>query len=118
MKTYRISDDILQQKSFEALSGGNPYKKICIHFYVDMEDRYLLRDGAVLTEPELNLEYINTAKKDIQSGYNDRMVGYYDKWYRYERADEGRAYDIGCRLAMENPKCSDEFHIIEVNHCL
>lgn len=117
MRKNKIPDSILQQKSFEALSRGNPYKKIFTHFYVDMQDRYLLQNGSVKTEEELNLAYIDTAKKDIQSGYNDRMVGYYDKWYRYSRADEGRAYDIGCQLAMESPDCSDEFHIIEVNNC-
>lgn len=116
MKKSRIPNDVLQQKSFEALRGGNPYKKLFTHFYVDMQDRYILQDGSIKTEAELNLEYANTAKKDIQSGYNDRMVGYYDKWYRYTRADEGRAYDIGCQLAMKDPECSDEFHIIEVNN--
>lgn len=43
------------------------------------------------------------------------MVGYYDKWYRYSHADEGYAYDVGQRLATENPKCSTEFNIIEYN---
>lgn len=116
MRKKALSEDILEKKTVEALMRGNPYKKISVHFYKDMQDHYILQDGSVKTEAEINLVYMNTAKRDIQSGYNDRMVGYYDKWYRYERADEGRAYDIGCQLAMDNPKCSEEFHIIEINH--
>lgn len=116
MRKTKIADDVLQEKAFEALNGGNPYKKLCTHFYMDMQNHYILPDGSVKTEVELNLEYIKTAETDIQSGYHDRMVGYYDKWYRYTRADEGRAYDIGCQLALKNPECADEFHIIEVNH--
>lgn len=62
---------------------------------------------------ELVDSYRDTASKDIEVGYRDRMVGYYDKWYRYSRQDGGRAYDMGVKLALANPKCKQEFHVIE-----
>ena len=42
---------------------------------------------------------------DTQHGYNDRMAGYYDKWYRYNRLDEGAAYDRGCVNAVNSVGC-------------
>lgn len=58
-------------------------------------------------------------KKDRMAGYTDRKVHYYDKWYRYNRWDEGRAYDEGCKQFLDEPhtdKWFDEdenFRIIE-----
>lgn len=89
MEKYTIEKGILEEKALKLLAKGNPYKKRCTHFYVDMQDRYIMKNGSVKTEEELNLTYMDTAKHDIQSGYADRMAGNYDKWYRYERADEG-----------------------------
>ena len=39
---------------------------------------------------ELNVkgEALKTAERDITIGYRDRLVGYYDKWYRYNRKDQ------------------------------
>ena len=50
---------------------------------------------------------------DIRAGYCDRISGYYDKWYRYNRVDEGCSYDIGCRQAVESGNCPKEFTLIE-----
>jgi hypothetical protein len=36
-----------------------------------------------------------TIKQDIEKGKADKKAGYYDKWYRYNRNDEGTAYDEG-----------------------
>ena len=44
------------------------------------------------------------------------MGGYYDKWYRYNRYDEGRAYDEGVKIATTYKKCPSEMHIIEIEH--
>ena len=46
---------------------------------------------------ELNVkgEALKTAERDIEIGYRDRLAEYYDKWYRYNRKDEGKAYDKG-----------------------
>lgn len=54
-----------------------------------------------------------TAKKDEAAGYRDRKAGYYDKWYRYNRADNGAAYDKGCVRAVNEGKCADDFVLIE-----
>ena len=35
-------------------------------------------------------------EKDRKRGYEDRKAHYYDKWYRYNRPDDGKAYDEGC----------------------
>lgn len=92
----------------------NPYIKKSIKYFVDGEPRYLYFDIS-MTKKEIDDAYFETALKDLTNGYKERMVGYYDKWYRYCHADEGRAYDAGQKIATENPKCSDEFNIIECN---
>jgi len=48
---------------------------------------------------------------DEQRGYSDRRAGFYDKWYRYNRADDGAAYDKGCVRAT-NGKCPEYFTLI------
>ncbi len=54
-----------------------------------------------------------TTVKDFQAGKRDRCAGYYDKWYRYNRADDGAAYDAGCKAAIDSGKASDHVTIIE-----
>lgn len=53
------------------------------------------------------------AKKDAAAGYRDRKAGIYDKWYRYNRADNGAAYDAGCVKAVNEGNLPDHFQIIE-----
>ena len=105
----------IEEGALKALSLGNPYLKQATHFYVGMKSQYIY-NGGVYSEEELNSIYFSTAFSDIKNGYKDRSVGYYDKWYRYNRADEGRAYDIGVQLALKEKKCPVEFHIIECNY--
>ena len=50
---------------------------------------------------------------DFDRGYNDRLAGYYDKWYRYNRVDDGALYDSGCVAAVSTGKCPDYFTLIE-----
>lgn len=38
-----------------------------------------------------------TNVNDFNSGKRDKKAGYYDKWYRYNRKDDGQAYDNGFR---------------------
>lgn len=99
----------------KALLSGNPYKEKSVLFFFDKEERYIFA-GEVFTADQLDNEYRKTAEKDIVNGYNERSVGYYDKWYRYTRADQGRAYDLGVREAANNEKCTNEMHIIECIH--
>lgn len=60
-------------------------------------------------------------KKDIEKnsdekrGYSDRKAGFYDKWFRYNRKDDGAAYDRGCVKAVDSGKCPDYFTLIEYN---
>lgn len=93
----------------------NPYKEQSIKFFVDREARYIYRDGKVYTEEEINEAYKKTFEHDKEMGRKDRLVGYYDKWYRYNRADQGYAYDQGVKEALNDPTCAEEMHIIPCN---
>ena len=53
-----------------------------------------------------------TKSSDEKRGYSDRKAGYYDKWYRYNRADDGAEYDRGVRRAVDG-KCPEHFTLIE-----
>ena len=92
MTRERLSS-MVKELSKRALLSGNPYKKLSINFFIDREPRFIYGDK-VYTEKDLDEAYLETARKDIKKGYLDRKTGYYDKWYRYNRADEGRAYDL------------------------
>lgn len=65
-------------------------------------------------------DYTETQYKELQAkyekkGYEERMVGYYDKWYRYYTFDNGKSYDKGCMRAVETHKCVPDCTIIECN---
>lgn len=53
-------------------------------------------------------------ERDEAQGYRDRIAGYYDKWYRYNRPDDGAAYDAGCVRAVDSRKCGEFFILINV----
>lgn len=115
----RITEKLKKQfenKAKELCAEYNPYIKNCIEYAIDGSPRYLYGDVS-LTKEQIDAEYIKTASKDIQKGYEERMVGYYDKWYRYSRSDEGCAYDAGQRIASSSPKCPEHFNIIEIAEC-
>ena len=38
---------------------------------------------------------IEQAERDYNHGANDCKLGVFDKWYRYNRDDDGRAYETG-----------------------
>lgn len=44
------------------------------------------------------------ALADIHAAYQDCKQGYYDKYYRYKRNDNGLAYDIGWTYANQKYK--------------
>ncbi len=94
------------------LESGNPYILKAVRFFIDAEEHYIYADE-IMNKEQIDKAYLKTAIHDIKYGYKERMVGYYDKWFRYTRADEGRAYDLGVKLALENPKCCENMHIIE-----
>lgn len=51
---------------------------------------------------------------DFMSGQRDKKAGYYDKWYRWNRNDEGKAYDDGFRSVSTNA----DINIIECMHSM
>ena len=44
-----------------------------------------------------------TSTRDYKSGERDAEGGFYDKWFRYNRIDEGAAYDAGFQFATKHP---------------
>lgn len=63
------------------------------------------------------VDSVNDAEEDdIKYGYRDRMAGVYDKWYRYNRKDGGRNYDLGQRLAAKEKNAPENVQFIEVMH--
>lgn len=107
-----ITEKRVKELAEECLKHGNPYKAKATEYYRGSEPMYLCF-GKSMTAEEIDEAYLDTAMHDIRNGYNERMVGYYDKWYRYSHMDEGRAYDYGVREAVKNPKCAEEMRIIE-----
>lgn len=41
------------------------------------------------------MAHTQTIVNDFNAGKKDKKAGYYDKWYRYNRTDDGKAYDDG-----------------------
>lgn len=80
-----------------------------IHYSVGDERRVILESGESLVESEYN----EIRAKDERIGYADRMVGVYDKWYRYHRSDDGAAYDKGVQRATRENNCPADCEIIE-----
>ena len=104
-----------EDKARELVVRYNPYIKQAVKYAVDSVTMFLY-EGQVMTLNEINQAYFDTAVKDIEYGYKQRMVGYYDKWYRYSHADNGAAYDVGQRIATDTGKCVNNFQIIEYNN--
>ncbi len=82
-------------------------------YFIGTQKRYLVADGVSLSEEEWNSIVKKTARQDEEQGYKDRKAGFYDKWYRYNRQDDGAAYDRGCVRAVNEGKCIAECIIIE-----
>lgn len=87
-----------------------------IGYFIDGVPHYLIGDKSY-TERELQALREETARKDEKAGYNDRRVGVYDKWYRYNRSDNGAAYDRGQQRAVAEMRYGvTEVVIIECAH--
>lgn len=69
--------------------------------------------GEEFSKENLDARYRNIAEMDLRAGFKERMLGYYDKYYRYNRSDEGFAYDTGVKLALSYSDCPCECHIIK-----
>ena len=111
----KITKAQIKELATKALAAGNPYERKSIKHFIGYTPMFLYA-GQKMTKEQIDQAYFETACKDVQKGYEERMVGYYDKWYRYTRADEGRAYDLGVRLAAETVGCKEEMIIIPCMH--
>ena len=107
----KITTKLIRELAQRALDRGNPYEAKATKYFIGCTPMFLYA-GEHMTKEQIDAAYIETASKDIKYGYEERAVGYYDKWYRYNRADEGRAYDMGVRLAADTEGCKDDFQII------
>lgn len=108
----KITQKQITELATKALEKGNPYISKAIKYMIGGQPMFLYANEK-MTKDDIDKAYMETAAKDIQWGYEQRAVGYYDKWYRYNRADEGRAYDLGCWLAANTANCKELFQIIE-----
>lgn len=109
-----------EEKAKELCEEYNPYREDrerSIPYFIGKTPMFYFKAlNKSLTKEQIDAEYIDTAVKDIQYGYEQRMAGYMDKWYRYNHADEGAAYEAGQRMAADTGKCPEEFRIIECMH--
>lgn len=101
----------IRELAIELEASYNPYIQEATEYFIGYTPMYLFRNRRY-SKADLVDAYIEIAMKDISNGYKERMVGYYDKWYRYNRSDEGRAYDLGVKEATKSDKCEEEMHII------
>ena len=108
----KITKNQIEELAKKALAKGNPYEKRATKFYKDMVPQYIFLDK-VMNQAEIDECYLETARKDIRNGYEERSVGYYDKWYRVNHADGGRAYDLGVMLAANTAGCKEGTIFIE-----
>lgn len=116
MKITKALRKQFEEKARELVAAFNPYIKESIKYYIAMKPMFLWRDKQY-TKEEIDNAYYETALKHIENGFKERMVGSYDKYYRYTYADEGKAYDAGQEMATKHPKCPKECFIIEIAEC-
>lgn len=108
-----LANAVVKELATKLINRYNPYLKEATKCQtLDGKEYYLWHDGILYTKEQLDNCYRETAEKDIIHGYEERMTGYYDKWYRYNRCDEGAAYDEGVKYATKDSNCSDYMHII------
>ena len=56
----------------------------------------------MMTKKEAKKLTDTKTKCDFIRGVTDALEGIYDKFYRYNRSDEGREYDHGIRWSIDN----------------
>ena len=77
-----------------------------VKYFIGTEE-HIIANGEDITEAVKATE-----AADEKRGYDERMAGYYDKWYRYNRHDNGAAYDKGVARAANGGKCMGDMIII------
>ena len=72
-------------------------KGLIIVYMIDGQQMiYVKSHDATYTLEEFEKMENERIEQDRKRGYEDRKAHYYDKWYRYNRPDDGKAYDEGC----------------------
>lgn len=112
-----IKDEEIKQLAMECLNSGNPYVRQAQTYKFEDDVLYLWHNELYRKET-LDDMYLDTACKDIKRGYDERLTGYYDKWYRYNHADDGFAYDRGVIRALGEKDCPKEVTIISCQFLL
>lgn len=80
-------------------------KGLIITYYIDGKEMvYVKSHDTTYTMEEFEKMENERIEKDRAAGYRDRKAHCYDKWYRYNRPDDGAAYDEGV------VKCVNETH--------
>lgn len=67
-----------------------------------MEDKKITNP---FSEPNIHSDVYD----DAYFGFKDASVGYYDKWYRYNRKDNGKRYDEGVAEAIRQGAVIEHF---------
>lgn len=116
MKITKAMEKAFAEKARELVARRNPYIEKAIEYFKGKVVMYLYANQS-MTKEEIDDAYFKTALKDIKAGFSERMVGYYDKWYRYSRTDEGAAYDAGTAFAVRQASCPIDYTIIEIAAC-
>lgn len=103
---------ITDKEAVEAVESGE-YKELSCGYDCDIVDEHspqqrnirgnhvaLCKQGrAGIARIVDSTKYIDDAYTDFEYGYRDGKAGTYDKWYRYNRKDEGKEYDMGIQKA-------------------
>lgn len=103
---------ITDKEAVEAVESGE-YKDLSCGYDCDIKDEHspqqrnirgnhvaLCKQGrAGIARIVDSTNYINDEYTDFEYGYRDGKAGTYDKWYRYNRKDEGKEYDMGIQKA-------------------
>ena len=132
MKDRKTKDDVLisHYKGYMITTNGNKFQATNTVRQIDaFSKEELYRKVDDIEEKRAKMREINRRnadsktkdinppsdseriKNDFESGRKDHNAGYYDKWYRWNRKDNGRAYDDGFNSVAGKP-----VQIIEAMH--
>ena len=90
-------------------------EKIALYFLKNFNYKGISGPGDWLPAETKKEKMMTRKVTDQERGFKDRLAGFYDKWYRYNREDDGAKYDQGVVRAVNTGKCPDRFTLIEAN---
>ena len=107
-----IAKSVLQQRKYMGNTSFQNGRTRALNHIMNRAGRVGVKLGNAPMD-KLKRALAKTPADDEAAGYKDRLSGFYDKWYRYNRSDDGAAYDRGCKKAVDSGKCPDHFQLIE-----